>query len=228
MICGEVLQYLEVSRPLKCFYCNKKEEGYIVCPKEHYICEQCHNQDAMRMIKKLTFSTRSRNPIEIAELMMSFPGLPMLGCHHAYIAGGALIAALKNEGSRNITKDHIKEVFKRTKRQAYSGYCGVTGVCGIVPAIGAVFSVLTGSRCGKDKEQRITMEAITKVIRVITDHTGPSCCKAYVRVALEVSVSYLQEAIGIELPTRYILICRHADIHPHGCRKERCPYFKSL
>jgi hypothetical protein len=225
MVCGESLQYLETSRPLKCLYCGREDEGHITCPNGHYICEHCHNQDAMRMIEDVAFSTTSKDPVEIAELMITFPGLPRLGCHHAYIAAGALMAAIKNSGTGKITNDDIKEVFKRTKRQAHGGYCGLTGVCGIAPAIGAVFAVLTGSKCGTDKEQRITMEAVTKVTWAITELTGPSCCKAYVRAAIEVSVLYLQEALGIELPAQDVPVCKHHDRHPHGCRMDRCPYF---
>ncbi len=227
MVCGEVLQYFETSQVMKCLYCGREEDGHILCPNEHYICEHCHNQDAMRMIEDVAFTTKSQNPVEIAELMMSFPGLPMLGCHHAYIAGGALMAALKNSGSRGVTNDDIKEVFKRTKRQAHGGYCGLTGVCGIAPAIGAVFAVLTGSKCGTDREQRITMEAVTRVSSAIAELTGPSCCKAYVRRSLEVATEYLKESLGIELPTQRVSACLHSGRHPHGCREIKCPYFGS-
>ncbi len=228
MVCGEGLQYLDSARILKCLYCGREEEAYITCPEGHYICEHCHNQNAMRMIEEVAFSTKSRNPVEISELMMSFPGLPMLGCHHAYIAGGALMAAIKNSGTEEITNDNIKEVFKRTKRQAHGGYCGLTGVCGIAPAIGAVFSVLTGSKCGTDREQRITMEAVTRVTKAITELTGPGCCKAYVRAALDVSVDYLKDSFGIVLPKNRPPECMHSDKHPHGCRKGRCPYYAHL
>jgi hypothetical protein len=85
------------------------------------------------------------------------------------------MAALKNEGSKGITNEEIKEVFQRTEKQAHGGYCGLSGVCGIAPAIGACFAVLMGSKCGKNEEQRITMEAVTRVTRAITDLTGPSC-----------------------------------------------------
>ncbi len=179
------------------------------------------------MIEDVVFTTRSQNPVEISELMMSFPGLPMLGCHHAYIAGGALMAAIKNSGKRGITNEDIKEVFRRTRRQAHGGYCGLTGLCGIVPAIGAVFAVLTGSKCGTDREQRITMEAVTRVTKAITELTGPSCCKAYVRRSLEVSTEYLSQSLGIELPVEKVSACLHSSRHPHGCREIKCPFYSS-
>jgi hypothetical protein len=152
----------------------------------------------------------------------------MLGCQHAYIAGGAFMAALKNEGSRGVTNIDLDEIFKRTEKQAHGGYCGLSGVCGVSPAIGACFSVLTGSRCGTGEEQRITMEAVTRVSRTITDLTGPSCCKAYVWSALDVAVDYLRESLGIVLASHNKITCSYTHKHPHGCREKNCPYFAGV
>ncbi len=225
MVCGAALEYLLGAQELACSYCGKSESAYIRCPRGHYLCDECHNRDALGIIEGIAFSTKSTDPFEIADLMMDYPGLPMLGCQHAYIAGGAFMAALKNEGSRGITDEDIREVFRRTERQAHGGYCGLSGVCGIAPAIGACFAVLTGSRCGKDEEQRITMEAVTRITRAISDLTGPSCCKAYVRSSLDSAVKYLQEGIGVALPAGRPMACTYSGRHPHGCREERCPYF---
>jgi len=69
----------------------------------------------MAVIEDIVFTTTLKDPVEISEGMMNRPGLPMLGCQHAYIAAGALLAAIKNEGSREITREDITEVFKRIK-----------------------------------------------------------------------------------------------------------------
>ncbi len=225
MICGSILEYLAQSQVATCSYCGAKDSGHIICPNGHYVCDACHNRDAMTIIEDMARTTTSKDPFEIAELMLGIPGLPMLGCQHAHIAGGAFIASIKNEGSRSVTNDDIDEVFKRTAKQAHGGYCGLTGVCGIAPAIGACFSVLTGARCGTDKEQRITMEAVTRVSRVITDLTGPSCCRAYIWKSLEVAVVYLKESLGVMLPTRSDIQCYSSARHPHGCREADCPYY---
>ncbi len=232
MVCGELLVYRVRVEEVKCVYCGRIDQGHILCPQGHYICDTCHNQDAMRIIENTIFTTMSSNPFEISELVMSFSGLPMLGCQHAYIAGGALMAAIKNMNplickwrQGEFTNDDIKEIFERTRKQAHGGYCGLTGICGIAPAVGACFAVLTGSRCGRDEEQRITMEAVTRVTRAITDITGPSCCKAYVRTSLETAVRYLRENAGIELPSSGKIHCSYSNKHPHGCREIKCPYF---
>jgi hypothetical protein len=227
MVCGSSLDYHEQATGVVCSCCGKIEHGHITCPSGHYVCEACHNRDAMQTIENIALTTKSPDPIEISELMMSSSALPMLGCQHAYIAGGALMAAIKNEGSRGITDGHIREVFHRTEKQAHGGYCGLTGVCGIAPAIGACFAVFTGSKCGKDEEQRITMEAVTRISRAITDLTGPSCCKAYVRTSLLAAVRFLKERFDIALPVQDASItCYYIERHPHGCRKTKCPYFQ--
>jgi hypothetical protein len=226
MVCGSKLDYLKQSAPFACMYCGKTEHAHIKCPQGHFICDACHSKDALQVIEQVVFTTPSKDPVEIAELMMGHPALPMLGCEHAYIAAGALLAALKNSPYGKGTNEDIREAFVRTSKQAFGGSCGLTGVCGVVPAVGACFSIFLGARCGTDREQRITMEAVTEVSRAIAGLTGPGCCKAYVRAALAVAVGLFSERFGIALPVRSSTIaCKHSAKHPHGCREEKCPYF---
>jgi len=71
------------------------------------------------------------------------------------------------------------------------------------------------------------MEAVTKAAGAIAGLTGPSCCKAYVRSSLSVAVQEFGEKFGIVLPVRDAsLVCRQSKRHPHGCREEKCPYYK--
>jgi len=228
MVCGSKLDYLKTVESLVCTYCGKEQQGHVTCPKGHFICDACHGKDARTVIEELTLTTTSQDPVAIAEQMMALPGLPMLSCDHAFIAAGAFIAALRNSpyGSK-IGEAEVREAFARTGKQAHGGYCGLTGVCGVAPAIGAVFSIFLGARCGTDREQRIVMEAVTRVSSAITKLTGPSCCKAYVRAALRVAVDLFAEKFGVVLPVKdAAIVCEHSAKHPHGCREERCTYYR--
>ncbi len=225
-ICGVPLQYVSTSRELACGVCGRKESANIVCPDGHYICDSCHGADAKKMIREMALLTLETDPLRIAMAMFSQPVLPMLGCEHAYIAAGAFMSALKNQGRVRITNEDLDEAFGRLGRQAAGGYCGLTGVCGVVPAIGACISILYGSKCGKDMEQRLTMEAVTKVASEILGLTGPSCCKAYTLAGLGVAADFLKEAAGISLPVQdRVPKCLWSARHPHGCRRGKCPYF---
>jgi len=228
MVCGSRLDYLKTAEGLVCIYCGKEQQGHVKCPKGHFACDGCHGKEARKMIEDLALASTSPDPLAIAEHMMTFPGLPMLSCDHAFIAAGALMAALRNSpyGSK-IGEAEVREAFARTAKQAHGGYCGLTGVCGVAPAVGAVFSVFLGAHCGTDREQKIVMEAVTRVSRVITDLTGPSCCKAYTRAALAVAVDLFAEKFGVVLPVNNAAsVCDHSAKHPHGCREEKCPYYR--
>jgi hypothetical protein len=229
MVCGGELTYLQQGERSTCTFCGKQETGHITCREGHFVCDSCHGSDARSVIERIALSTAEKDPLAIAELMISHPGLPMLGCEHASLVAGALMAALKNSpyGRGKISNRELQEAFDRTAKQAVGGYCGLTGVCGIAPAVGACFSLLLGARCGIDSEQKITMEAVTRVSQAIVGLTGPSCCKAYARAALAESVAFLNERLGIALPAgERAVVCRHHEKHPHGCREEKCPYFQ--
>jgi len=184
--------------------------------------------DVKKLIEDMAISSVDVDPRALAERMMSIPNLPMLGCEHAFIACGALMAALKNSpyGKNKITDDQIREAFGRTAGQGKSGFCALTGVCGIAPAVGACISIFLGARCGSDSEQKITMEAVIRVMRAVADLTGPSCCKAYVRTALTEATELFSERFGILFPVQNeSSACLHSDRHPHGCRENKCPYY---
>ncbi len=229
LVCGSNLEYLQKAEGHNCFYCGKPERGHVICTAGHFICDVCHGLEARGMIEQVVYTSQECDPLAIAELMISHPGLPMLGCEHAFVAAGALMVALKNSpyGKENITNAEVREVFERTAKQAVGGYCGLTGVCGIAPALGACFSVFLGSRCGSDSEQKIVMDAVIRILQTLSVLTGPSCCKAYVRAGLREAVSYLGDRFGILLPIKDSqIVCKHSEKHPHGCREEKCPYFQ--
>lgn len=154
--------------------------------------------------------------------------VPMLGCENAWIAAGALMAALKNEGKLKLTDTQIIEALNRTHRQAIGGYCGLTGVCGIAPGIGACFSVILGAACPKNQETATTMTVVAKIISVIAQETGPCCCKNFVRHALTEAVALVEQILNISLPqSASQIVCTDIERHPHGCRREKCSYFKN-
>lgn len=213
---------------MTCFQCGKKEIGNISCPNGHYICDECHGKGLFDTVKESALTSTSKNPFEIAEYLMDRNNIPMLGCENAWIAAGALMAALKNEGTIKVTDELIVEVLNRTKRQAIGGYCGLTGVCGIGPAIGACFSVILGAACPKDQETAITMKVVARIVDKIADEAGPCCCKNFIRTALNEAITLVKKYLNVSLPMpSEAIICTHSSRHPHGCRESKCSYFKT-
>lgn len=226
MICGNKLDYLESGREFSCIYCGRKEIGYVCCSNGHYVCDECHGKDSYEKILNLALMSQGTNPLEIAEMMIKSVPIPMLGCEHAWIAAGALLAAIKNNEEIKITDSQIVEALTRTRKQAIGAYCGLTGICGVAPAIGACFSVILGAACPKDKETATTMIVVSRVIETIANQTGPCCCKNFVRTALTLSCQLVKEYLKIALPCTMELVCGDSKRHPHGCRKEGCQYYQ--
>ena len=226
MICGNKLDYLESGREFTCIFCGQKEIGYVYCSNGHYVCDQCHGKDSYEKILKLALTAQGTNPLQVAEIMMKSTPIPMLGCEHAWIAAGALLAAIRNSGEIRITGSQITEALTRTRKQAIGAYCGLTGICGVAPAIGACFSVILGAACPKDKETATTMRVVSQVVEAIANQTGPCCCKNFVRTALTLSCKLVQEHLKIPLPCYGEIVCVDSNRHPHGCRKERCRFYQ--
>lgn len=227
-VCGGELEYYTEGKELTCIRCGKQEIGNINCPNGHYVCDECHGKDVFDLIKDYVLTSSMKSPFEIAEVLMEYQDkVPMLGCENAWIAAGSLIASIRNEGTIKITQEQIIEVLNRTRRQAIGGYCGLTGVCGIAPAIGACFSVILGAACPKDKETAMTMKVVSRIVNVIADQAGPCCCKCFVRVALKEGVILAKQYLSINLPESKsdLKNCTYVAKHPHGCRKEKCPFY---
>jgi len=228
-ICGSALIQRTQPEQAKCSYCGKQGEEQFLCPKGHVLCQECRNKDAMSVITGLVRATTATDPGDLAELMMGLPNLPMLGCEHAFIAAGSFMAALRNSpyGREKITNEDLQEVLDRTAKQAVNGHCALTGVCGVAPALGACVSVFLGARWGSDTEQKITMEAVLRVMQAIANMTGPACCKASVRTGLRETVAFFSERFGILLPfSETPVVCNRSALHPHGCAEDRCPYYQ--
>lgn len=215
-----------MRRELTCFYCGTKDIVNISCPSGHYVCDRCHGEGLFGTVKEYVLTSKSENPFEIAEYLMDLEKVPMLGCENAWIAAGALMAALRNEGNVRVTDEQIVEAINRTKKQAIGGYCGLTGVCGIAVAVGACFSVILGAICPKDQETATTMKVVARIVNTIANETGPCCCKNFVRKSLTEAVIIVREHLHAALPMiSENIACKYINRHPHGCRKEKCSYF---
>lgn len=195
------------------------------CLSGHYVCDDCHGDNAFETISELILSSKGADPLSIAEKIIGQAPISMLGCEHAWIAAGSLLISIRDSGKIKITDEQIIEALNRTRRQAIGAYCGLTGVCGIAPAIGASFSVILGAACPKDAETAVTMKVVSRIIETIANETGPCCCKNFVYSALKTSCSLTKEYLGVELLCTHEVICKDVQRHPHGCRREKCRYY---
>lgn len=226
MICGGALEYVTKAVEVVCNYCNKKEVAYVFCPKGHYVCETCHGKGAFEAIREIALTTSLKDPLAIAEIMMTHPSIPMLGCEHSYLTAAAFMAALKNYGKTGVTDDQIVEAMDRARKISISGFCALAGTCGIASGLAAAFGVITSAECSKDKETSLTLHVMADATEAIANEAGPCCCKGFVRTALGVGYNLAKLHLDVNLSIHYEKIsCTYFKRHPHGCRASKCTYF---
>ena len=67
--------------------------------KGYFVCDACHT-GGMDSLIAICLNSKSANPIEILEEMMSMPACHMHGPKHHIMVGSALLVAYKNAGGK--------------------------------------------------------------------------------------------------------------------------------
>ena len=98
LVCGEPLAYFKEAQDVTCQICGKKETGHSVCVEGHYVCDACHRAGGVEHIMAVCRETDSKNPIRIAQKIMSDKSIYPNGPEHHTLIGASLMAAYKNAG----------------------------------------------------------------------------------------------------------------------------------
>ena len=97
-VCGAPLVYATDEVPTKCYICGRESKARIYCPQGHYICDACHRQNTVSILKQMLSDTTSRSPLSIAELIMANAEVPMHGPEHHGLVPGVILATYRNLG----------------------------------------------------------------------------------------------------------------------------------
>lgn len=177
----------------------------------------------METLRQVLASSTSTNPVEIMELVISRPSVPMHGPEHHAIVPAALVAAVRNAGY-HISEDVIEKTIARGSKVP-GGWCGSYGVSGAAIGLGIAVSVLTKATPLTGRQRALANEATQFVLsRMLDGH--PRCCKRASRNALIAAVAFLRERIGIDLLVSGTISCSYSERNKE-CVKEECPYFSA-
>ncbi|MFH1651295.1 MAG: DUF5714 domain-containing protein [Chloroflexota bacterium] len=220
-VCGAALVYGQEEVPVRCHICGKSAEARIYCPQGHYICDDCHRQDALTALRKIISETASRAPLEIAELIMAHPAVPMHGPEHHVIVPAAIITAAGNSGYP-VPENALEQVLQRGA-QVPGGWCGYFGDCGAGVGTGIAVSALTRATPLTGESRSAAMAATAQAIAAICDDQ-PRCCKRSVRKTLETAVPFLNEKLGTQMEKADTIVCRYPARNKE-CARTACPYY---
>ncbi|MDO5843950.1 MAG: DUF5714 domain-containing protein [Methanocorpusculum sp.] len=223
IICGEPVVHRHDSRELKCDLCGKTENAEYFCIDNHYVCNDCFANPGAAVIRHVCLTTKSRNPLQIALMMMNSPAVFMHSADHHSIVAGALLAAYKNSGGEIDLVPAVDEAIKRGSAVPY-GVCANTGTSGAAMSAGIFYSIVAKTNPFSVEEWGEGNLLVSRCLATIGKIGGPRCCKRCTYHAIETAVEYARENLNVSMELPEKIKCSYVPKNPE-CIKQRCPYY---
>jgi hypothetical protein len=223
VVCGSPLHYFGSIVSRQCDLCGIEKETQVICSEGHFVCDVCHQADALKIIEKLCSQSESKNPFELATMIMSSKKIPMHGPEHHSLVPAVIVAAYNNKAGLS-KHDDVQTAIKRGSKVC-GGFCGFFGACGAGIGVGIAISIIEKTSPIKAEKWAEPCRANIKALRAIADQGGPRCCKRCVLIALNEAVKYIQKEKGVRVE-RTILEgqCTHTQRNKE-CQQEKCPFY---
>lgn len=221
-VCARPLVYATESITKICALCGKEEKAAIYCPAGHYVCNTCHSKAALEVLKQVLAATRTTDPAAILEQVISHPSVPMHGPEHHVIVPAAIVAAVRNSGYP-LPEGAIEKAVDRASKVP-GGWCGLYGDCGAAVGAGIAVSVITGATPLTGKQRTLALASTSQALSRMLDEQ-PRCCKKASRIAIQSTVDFLKENLGINLPSANKVRCTYS-LRNQQCAREKCLYYK--
>jgi hypothetical protein len=220
-VCARPLVYASDSITRTCALCGKAEKTAIYCPAGHYVCDVCHSLEALKVLQRVLAASETTDPAAILEQVLSHPSVPMHGPEHHVIVPAAIVAAVRNCGYP-LPEGSVEKAIERAGKVP-GGWCGLYGDCGAAVGAGIAVSVIAGATPLTGPQRTLAMASTSQALSRMLDDQ-PRCCKKASRIAVQSTVDFLRERLGINLPQGDKVRCTYNLRNPQ-CARENCPYF---
>lgn len=119
---------------MACHYCGRTRFADGCCTKEHFVCNRCHQENGLEVIKSICTTTKEQDLIGLLKLIRSHPSIPMHGPEHHAMIPGILLACYRNCGGAISSKEILTAINRGA--DVPGGVCGFWGACGAAIGIG--------------------------------------------------------------------------------------------
>lgn len=220
MVCGHALSCASgVPLRANCFYCGIEDRTNVFCLEGHYVCDDCHRKDALKLAEQICMDSDLVDPVELALCIYDLPNLHMHGPEYHSIVPAVLVAAYGNcINNKDVLA--IQEAVSRGESIA-GGMCGTHGACGAGIGLGIAYAIIYKAtpyskeeRCNANKMTALALTAISRL-------GGPRCCKRDSMVAIEIAKEHFGCFAGSG-ENKYL--CSQY-LKNEMCIKRECPYY---
>ena len=159
MVCGSPLVYEREPQDRHCEFCGMVFQSNASCEKGHFVCDQCHAQDAVEVIRHICLQTGETDMVRLFERIRSHPSVALHGPEYHAMIPGIVLCTYRNLGG-GISDKLIETGISRGKSIA-GGFCGFMGVCGAAVGVGIAFSLILDANPVK-AEERSAVQSVTQ------------------------------------------------------------------
>lgn len=169
-------------------------------------------------------ASTSKNPIEIAEKLMSLPEFSIYGCRHYLVVPFSLLTAYNNAGGKieNLERSFFN-IYHRLLRYP-SSMCKIGGVCGIPISAGVGLIDMIAERDTSYQPHRIANMMTTEcllITRKYMPYDDTFCCKRHVYLAILRGAKFIDDNFWIQLSLPEKVVCRFQNVNKK-CAHKNC------
>lgn len=224
MVCGNVLTYETTTQTASCSYCGKKGTTNIICAKGHFICDSCHQEEGLLVIRQICLSTDKQDMISLIKEIRDEQSVPMHGPEHHAMLPGVILASAKNSGLP-VTQDDILTGISRGAKVP-GGSCGFMGNCGAAIGAGIAFAVLLESTPLTPAARQKAQGATARILTRIAEMKAGRCCQRETYIALRETAEISKDILPIPLTADELLACSQYHLN-RECVRKQCPLWET-
>ena len=194
------------------------------CADGHFVCDRCHSLSANDLVEETCINSGSRDPLELARIIMNSDKVPMHGPEHHFIVPAVLLAAYYNiKGDPEEKRRKIKEARARSAN-ILGGFCGFYGDCGAAVGTGIFVSLVTGATPLSKGEWRLSNMMTGKSLLSVANHGGPRCCKRNTFLSIMQAVDFSGENLHVAMNIDKSRKCDYSALNVE-CLRGGCPFY---
>jgi hypothetical protein len=224
MACGAEITYLQHEKTASCHFCGGTKNTSALCTNGHFICDDCHQRDALSLIKVMCLETDEQDMLALLRRIRRHPAISMHGPEHHAIVPGIILATYRNRGG-NIGKEAILTGIERGSKVP-GGVCGFWGNCGAAAGTGIAFSVLLNASPLTPRSRQQVQKVTAQVLAKIAETKSSRCCQRESVTALKEAAAMSREILPITLLAAEPVFCEQSTANKE-CIRKQCPLFST-
>lgn len=224
MVCGEELSYNKEARERVCHFCGSAERSNSSCRRDHFICDGCHQQEAIEVLRHICLHSRERDMITLLSTIRSHPAVPMHGPEHHAMVPGVILTACRNSGGPVRDEDIMAGIERGGK--VPGGACGFWGNCGASIGAGIAAAIILDATPLTPHPRQKAQSFSAAVLSTIAEVVGGRCCQRETWLALTRTAALSSEYFGVALKAEDKLRCSQHRAN-RECIRLQCPLWEN-